>query len=497
MTPSSSAGNNRKHKRRRLVSTLLALSIYSYIGETIRKFTEELFGLACHVPNRWATSSTEEWPICTTDPGTTESTGGALFIDLPANMLGCFLIGLFVAGDVTTKTPVDMPIAFLGRRNFFQTWTSTHVGIRAGLCGSLTTFASWNTQMVTMLCAGSGTVLSSQWVSVLFGYCIGWMTAVESFRFGRDVALMLNRRNNPDLREEADALAHSHYVLVHRDLPDLERRFLYDTGRSNVNDSDDGIKQQERQQDDDNIQHLQTWKDDTHAQRTTLDPFLKELHEIERAVLVDNEEPQEYLMHVAADCGWNVKALQHWKESQHDENNNNEENKAKNDTDSSLPTAEWIVNTTIFVVATTVLLWGAISLKGTLRIYFLSALFAPFGTILRWWLSRFNARMFQDENSKLSWLPVGTFCANMCASVISSCMHAAALKIPSSSKLAQDFVAAVESGFAGSLSTVSTLVVESVSLLQALPQHACGYYYSIGSFMTAGILGVICYAWAV
>jgi hypothetical protein len=90
--PPSSNNNNNNHKQSdctRLVSTLVALSLYSYIGETLRIVSEQVFGAACH-------DATKEFPICTTDPGTTSSTGGALFIDLPANMFGCFLIGLFV-----------------------------------------------------------------------------------------------------------------------------------------------------------------------------------------------------------------------------------------------------------------------------------------------------------------------------------------------------------------------------------------------------------------
>ena len=65
-----------------------------------------------------------------------------------------------------------------------------------------------------------------------------------------------------------------------------------------------------------------------------------------------------------------------------------------------------------------------------------------------------------------------------------------------SSQLAHVFVAALKSGFAGSLSTVSTFVVESVALLQSLPQHAFGYYYSVGTIVSAALLGIICYAWA-
>ena len=461
-------------KRRRVVSTLVALSLYSYVGETIRKITEEVFGLACHEPDRWM-SEDSNWPICTTDPGTTSSTGGALFIDLPANMLGCFLIGVFVAGDVSLGTPVDMPIACISRSSKFQQWTVTHVGIRAGLCSSLTTLASWNTQMVTMLCAGNGTELPSQWMSVIFGYLVGWMTAVESYRFGRHLAVMLHRKNNPDLRQEADALAHSQYIVIHRDLPDLERRYLYDTGTDSI----------DRMKNEDSIHHLQEWKGKTQQHRTTLDPLLKELHEIERTVIIENKEPQEYLMGVAADCGWDVKALQNWRQAR----GMPVEEETPED-----PGMELWLNSLLLVSATAVFLWGAITQSGSTQAYFLSSLFDPFGTILRWRLSRLNGRI---QNPKWAWLPIGTFAANMIACIISSFMRAATLKIPETFPLALLFVSSIKSGFAGSLSTVSAFVVESVELQRALPQHAYGYYYPILSFVTTGILGVICYVWAV
>ena len=86
-----------------------------------------------------------------------------------------------------------------------------------------------------MLIAKGGTVLSSQYSSVMFGYAIGYMAAVESFQFGKSIAVMLHRWTNPDLKREADALAHSRYIVVHRDLPDLERRFLYDTSHVGMN----------------------------------------------------------------------------------------------------------------------------------------------------------------------------------------------------------------------------------------------------------------------
>jgi fluoride ion exporter CrcB/FEX len=83
----------------------------------------------------------------------------------------------------------------------------------------------------------------------------------------------------------------------------------------------------------------------------------------------------------------------------------------------------------------------------------------------------------------------------MLASALSCLL--AALSVGMESQLALTFLNAILSGFAGSLSTVSTFVVEIVELLRSLPQHARGYYYLMGSLVSALILGVICNLWAV
>ena len=64
-------------------------------------------------------------------------------------------------------------------------------------------------------------------------------------------------------------------------------------------------------------------------------------------------------------------------------------------------------------------------------------------------------------------------------------------------ELALMFVFALKTGLAGSLSTVSTLVVEVAALMQSVPQHAWGYYYLFLTLVSGCILGIIFYVWAV
>ncbi|CAI7792162.1 unnamed protein product [Closterium sp. NIES-54] len=75
----------------------------------------------------------------------------AIFIDLPANMLGCFLLGMLGV--------VFLPALLSHSRHLA-------IGLVVGLCGSISTFATWNQRMLAIATAGL-------WVRALFGYLAG------------------------------------------------------------------------------------------------------------------------------------------------------------------------------------------------------------------------------------------------------------------------------------------------------------------------------------
>ena len=554
----------------RHVQTVISLSLFSYMGEFLRYFTEELFGLACHDPGSVGWNLTG-WAPCTTAPGTTDATGGALFTDLPANMLGCFIMGLVVSGDGESVSIVDLPVAMLPRNNRFQQWTITHVGIRTGFCGALTTFASWNTQMITMICGGDATMIgSSQWVSAIFGYIIGLFIAIQSFLIGRDVAYMIGRWNNPDLAKEADRVLDKKEIgiLVNRKLPDFERWFLHDllvvdselaeeeeqkehrkeqhaltSSSDNINDGDNNKNENDnsptssRLKDGqqrssvlqihpdikEHIDHLRNWKTSTKNDRVASSDYVRELHEIETNLLLDNVEPRQELLEVARDAGWDIDALRNWSEAvnrQHrkkerEGNIIDEENDDQNDFDVDKDTQEiqrsfWDVSSTIpleavisfigFLVCTGLLIWGVVAFDGiddpstTYRKQFLSALLSPPGTLTRWYLSRLNGKI---KSERFEWLPIGTLLANTIGSIISALMAALSEELKNSDdEVMMLFFAAIKAGYAGSLSTVSTFAAESVGLFRALPRYWWGYYYISLSLFLAIIFGLVAYTWS-
>jgi len=129
---------------------VLHLVAWAQIGVLLRVYLGTFFGNAC--------AGQLQWVPCVTSSGTRY--GGAVFADLPANIVGSFLMGLFVSSDVLTNSlkhvlTVEAPMAMLPIKSPLQTHMPFQVGLRTGLCGSLTTFASWVTQMVLMIVEAS------------------------------------------------------------------------------------------------------------------------------------------------------------------------------------------------------------------------------------------------------------------------------------------------------------------------------------------------------
>lgn len=172
---------------------LLHLIAWAQIGVVLRVYLGLLFGGAC---NEYA------WAPCVTSSGT--RAGGALFTDLPANILGSFLMGLFVSSDVLSSSlkhtlTVEAPLALVSVRSPLQAHLPFQVGLRTGLCGSLTTFASWNLQMVVMFVGGSPvkTAYGAQWVDAVAGLVIGTFCAMAALVIGQHMALLIYHKLNP------------------------------------------------------------------------------------------------------------------------------------------------------------------------------------------------------------------------------------------------------------------------------------------------------------
>lgn len=212
---STSTYVNRSFFERKGVQYVYYMSTYACFGTIIRIFLERLFGYDCEFrsTNDWL--SPLSYQICVTASGMTEQRGGALFVALPANVVGSFILGVLTV----LKPSVWPPIPWLKADHPLQSHDALHAAIKTGMCGSLTTFSSWNSQMVIML-DGSQTVLGPQIASALCGYLLGTLAAVGSFCCGTHVSAWLNNWRNPidvaSERREGDPPRTIHYPRLDR-----------------------------------------------------------------------------------------------------------------------------------------------------------------------------------------------------------------------------------------------------------------------------------------
>ena len=288
-----------------------------------------------------------------------------------------------------------------------------HASLGTGFCGCLTTFASWNTQMVVML-DGRYCELGSQVVTVVFGYLIGLMGATYGFQLGRECGLwMYNYRHRNDDGASSDG-----------EDKDMDEGCAIESQASLPNrfaSSDEGIELV----DDDNV---------------TLKPVPSHLHKIPLfltalAVLV------------------------------------------------------------AFIIGDVVN--GVEFYKGMTLLWILS----PIGSLLRWRLSNLNMKKEgRIISSSADWIPWGTIFANLIATAISACMEGLndryfrGANPTSRNQWFDAMLFALKTGVAGSLSTVSTMVKESVLLSDDHPGKAQGHYYSMFTCFSGCLLGLIVYA---
>jgi fluoride ion exporter CrcB/FEX len=277
-----------------------------------------------------------------------------------------------------------------------------HVGIRTGLCGSIITFSSWNSQMVVMM-DGTDTQLGPQIVAALFGYVIGFFCAVSSFMVGTHLSTWLTRMRNPDIaREDDEELRLNTVESINHEEESLRRRHMTTTGP-------------------------------TPPQRIIVFPqFMSSENRLchrWRALLYSGRMPfviLVFLLTAYAIGGF-----------------------AKND---------------MFC-----------------RTMFFTSIFIPPGALLRSELYKWNSRISNQRSRRMNWLPWGTFTANILGSCVSLLLLALQTRVfddAVNNICAISLITALCTGFAESLSTVSTMVKEMFELNSKFPYHAKAYHYA-------------------
>jgi fluoride ion exporter CrcB/FEX len=170
------------------LDSVLYLSLFGVLGTLLRGGLVQLF--SCYSNN--------------TPQRCNSLDDGALFVTLAPNMLGCFFVGLFAtpvaAGLAVEGQTTQSQLACLRPENRLQRFSSLHLGLRVGFCGSLTTWASWNQTMVERIVHGD-------WERGLIGYLVGAELAAASLMLGFHAAHACHHSAVPaTVKDSADSV---------------------------------------------------------------------------------------------------------------------------------------------------------------------------------------------------------------------------------------------------------------------------------------------------
>eukprot|EP00884_Botryococcus_braunii_P010563 jgi/Botrbrau1/19508/Bobra.0035s0009.2 len=169
-----------KHPRE-LLAVLIHLALWSEVGVLTRLWLDLLVVNGCD----------GGWGVCLTSTGVRKNGYGSYFGDLFANSLGSFVMGA-LAASATLQLKTSKALAILRRTHPWQDAPELHIGLRTGFCGSLTTFASWDYQLMTMLIGGRG-MKGGQWPEFLWGWVVGLYIPFVSYLTGEHLALWVDR----------------------------------------------------------------------------------------------------------------------------------------------------------------------------------------------------------------------------------------------------------------------------------------------------------------
>ncbi|KAL1804896.1 hypothetical protein ACET3Z_027964 [Daucus carota] len=127
------------------ISCLIHLAVWGIFGVLTRYLLQKLFG-----PGIVGATSDQSY----------------MYLDLPSNMVGSFLMGW---------------LGVVFKANISKVSDQLAIGLTTGYLGSLTTFSGWNQKMLDLSVEG-------QWVFVVLGYFIGLFLVAYSIIFGIETA---------------------------------------------------------------------------------------------------------------------------------------------------------------------------------------------------------------------------------------------------------------------------------------------------------------------
>ncbi|GBF88991.1 hypothetical protein Rsub_01490 [Raphidocelis subcapitata] len=475
--------------------TLLHLCAWCQLGVLARIQLDALFGGAC------ATGASDYgWAPCVT------SSVGTLLTDLPPNAIGCYIMGLLASSDVLAKHlghafGSGAPIAAISRRSALQTHTAFQVGLRTGFCGSLTTFSSWMLQ-VTVMVVGAAPLTNTKWVEGLSAVFLNYTVCMSFLVMGQHTCLLLYAWMNPgqvtprgrwvDTAPPEPALngadggggasgggANENLVLVVDDRrPSSLLRRSPAAAAARATATANALARASAGASPRGAVVARGAAGDAAAAAAAADAAGPR-SEPSALGIARTSSIQSALQPALSGVPTTITEVVVLEED-----------------DFGYPLSWGLVDAfalTSLVTLTSVAIWWRVTRDPAHATPFaksshaVAVLLGPPGCLLRFYLSRFNGSL----KGRCSWFPMGTFTANMFACttnyVVRAVIDTAAPPF-SNDKLA--YLLGITTGFSGSLSTVSTWVVELQNLLLGFPVETRGYGYLIFSVAVALLLGM-------
>ena len=415
---------------------LLQLCLWSELGVLTRIYLGRLFNDGC----------ADGWGLCLTSQSTRDKQYGEEFLDLPANMLGCFFMGFLSTASVLGLKS-KKSLAFLPHDSWLQKEKELQVGLRTGYCGSLTTFASWELSLLQLLIGSKGGD-GGQWQQWLWGHIIGFELAYASHLIGEHAALGIHRwllregAQDPDKEEVTD--------FERPTEAQAEGEDLY--GRNEFNEVFEGS-------------HRPGKPEVTHGRANSNKAVSCDLDEPTEAGKEANGTAGSY-QHPSAkqQQGSDLEAGKQPRHRKLSANVGHEQCQTQKALSSNQPSiaAKLHLTTAACALLCTLLtvLWVVLAILDSeskhsgRRQHWFALLFAPFGCVLRWLLSKLNTM-----ERPLRWFPVGTFAANMMACSIDFIIGGLTNRY-NLGYWPMVILPAIRVGYAGALSTVSTFIAE-------------------------------------
>ena len=430
------------------------------------------------------------------------------------NVMGSFILGVISSGDQVghgrlgkrrrgrgeLDTNLEYAWGLLPRShalNSHPLFIDLNFALRTGYLSSLTTFASWNLQMVQMMSVASGYL----WLQSLVGYMLGFHFAYGSYGFGIFVARTINdaisdhsstkQKYRQSTQETQSASAVSPSSSTRRD-----RR-----GAPAEEDGGDYLLE---------MQAASTSAVSPSSPMASPPPPLRSEYgeRQQQTASAGDELTHDRVAHRGGDgneddvggrsegsgryattCVDNIRALsvRVQKREYYDRMRQR------------VFFASIGVNVMLFTLFGLLIGFnvGAGS-NWAGRTYWISAILGPAGALLRWLLAAHLNGGAVIKSGAWAFFPLGTFAANILASVIDTVI-AGAMNYRSSSigTNAADGLNAVINGFCGALSTTSTFVSEVDGLAKRRGRERVAFVYATATIATALALGIATYGWSV